>query len=48
MNSWFTGVNQNIAERRERSVMLYTGGAPAYRKQCDEVAAKGYEGFQFS
>ena len=48
VNSWFTGVNQNIAERRERSVMLYTGGAPAYRKQCDEVAAKGYEGFQFS
>jgi len=24
---------------------MYLGGAQAYRKKVDEVAAKGYEGF---
>ena len=25
--------------------MPYVGGVGAYRQKCDEVAAKGYEGF---
>jgi cyclohexanone monooxygenase len=25
--------------------MPYIGGVPIYRQICDEVAAKGYEGF---
>jgi cyclohexanone monooxygenase len=25
--------------------MPYIGGVPAYRRICDAVAAKGYEGF---
>ena len=27
--------------------MPYVGGVPAYRKICDEIAAKDYEGFVF-
>ena len=26
---------------------FYAGGSPAYTAKCDEVAAKGYEGFVF-
>jgi cyclohexanone monooxygenase len=28
--------------------MPYAGGVGAYRTRCDEVAAKGYEGFQLT
>jgi cation diffusion facilitator CzcD-associated flavoprotein CzcO len=45
IDSWMTGVNTNVPGRRERTLLVYAGGAPAYRKRCDEVAAKGYEGF---
>ena len=30
---------------KPRVFMPYTGGFPVYRDKCDEVAAKGYEGF---
>ncbi|MEZ5234383.1 MAG: NAD(P)/FAD-dependent oxidoreductase [Acidimicrobiales bacterium] len=45
INSWFTGVNSNIAGHQQRRVLLYAGGAPNHRKRCDEVAAAGYRGF---
>ena len=47
INSWMTGINTNISGKQKRTVLVYAGGAPAYRKRCDEVAAKGYEGFAF-
>jgi hypothetical protein len=28
--------------------MPYAGGMPAYRKICEDVVARGYEGFAFS
>ena len=28
--------------------MPYVGGVTAYKKKCDEVAAKGYEGFMLA
>jgi cyclohexanone monooxygenase len=28
--------------------MPYIGGVAAYRQKCDEVAAKGYEGFELA
>ncbi len=43
-DSWFMGVNQNLPNKK-RTFLAYMGGAPAYRARCDEVAAKGYEGF---
>ena len=31
---------------KPRVFMAYVGGVTAYKKKCDEVAAKGYEGFR--
>jgi cyclohexanone monooxygenase len=41
-NSWYTGAN---IPGKPRVFMPYVGGVTAYKKKCDEVAAKGYEGF---
>jgi cyclohexanone monooxygenase len=32
-------------EGKPRVFMPYIGGVGAYRQKCDEIAAKGYEGF---
>ena len=45
VNSWFMGVNPNIAGRQKRHFLLYAGGLPLYRKRCDEEAASGYRNF---
>ncbi|HKN01138.1 MAG TPA: hypothetical protein VJX23_11525 [Candidatus Binataceae bacterium] len=45
VDSWFMGINTNMPGKDKRTFLLYSGGAPAYREKCDEVAAKGYEGF---
>ena len=42
--SWFFGAN---IKGKKRTVLIYLGGAKAYRTKCDEVAANGYEGFVF-
>jgi len=39
------GINSNVSGKQTRTFLLYAGGAPAYRKRCDEVAARGYDGF---
>jgi cation diffusion facilitator CzcD-associated flavoprotein CzcO len=44
VDSWFFGAN---IPGKKRTVLMYFGGAPAYRKKCDEVAARGYDGFVF-
>ena len=41
--SWFFGAN---IEGKKRAVLMYLGGAKAYREKCDAVAANGYEGFK--
>ena len=43
-NSWYVGAN---IPGKPRIFMPYVGGVTAYKKKCDEVAAKGYEGFRF-
>lgn len=47
VDSWFMGINPNVPGKNKRTFLLYTGGAPAYREKCDQVAANGYEGFSF-
>jgi len=44
-NSWYMGAN---IPGKPRVFMPYIGGVGAYRVKCDEVAAKGYEGFALS
>jgi cyclohexanone monooxygenase len=41
-NSWYMGAN---IPGKPRMFMPYIGGVGVYRQKCDEVAAKGYEGF---
>ena len=41
-NSWYMGAN---VPGKPRVFMPYIGGVGLYRQKCDEVAAKGYEGF---
>jgi cation diffusion facilitator CzcD-associated flavoprotein CzcO len=48
VDSWFTGINRNLPAKQQRHVVVYPGGAPAYRARCAEVVANGYEGFVFS
>ena len=43
--SWYTG--ENIAGKPV-GFMPYIGGFPQYVEKCDEVAAKGYEGFRIA
>jgi cyclohexanone monooxygenase len=43
-NSWYMGAN---VEGKPRGFLPYLdpAGVGGYRKRCDEIAAKGYEGF---
>jgi cyclohexanone monooxygenase len=41
-NSWYMGAN---IPGKPRIFMPYIGGVGVYRQICDEVAAKGYQGF---
>ena len=41
-NSWYLGTN---VEGKPRGFMPYLAGTKTYREECDEVVAKGYEGF---
>ena len=40
--SWYMGAN---IPGKPRVFMPYIGGVGVYRQKCDEIAAKGYEGF---
>jgi cyclohexanone monooxygenase len=41
-NSWYVGAN---IPGKPRVFMPYVGGVGNYRKKCDDIAEKGYEGF---
>jgi cyclohexanone monooxygenase len=43
--SWYMGAN---IPGKPRVFMPYIGGVGAYRQKCDEIAAKGYDGFRLS
>jgi hypothetical protein len=43
-----SGANKNVAGRQKRTFMADAGGAPKYRQKCDDVAARGYEGFSLA
>jgi len=44
-NSWYVGAN---IPGKSRVFMPYVGGFAPYQQLCDDVAAKGYEGFVLS
>jgi cation diffusion facilitator CzcD-associated flavoprotein CzcO len=42
VDSWMTGVNQNVEGKQVRIIARYSGTAPEYRDWCDRVAAEEY------
>jgi cyclohexanone monooxygenase len=46
-DSWFTGVNKNVAGAQKREVLFYAGGIPEFKELCEEIAADGWRGFLF-
>lgn len=44
-DSWYMGSN---VPGKPRMFMAYIGGVGNYRKMCDDIAAKGYEGFELT
>ena len=44
-NSWYMGAN---VPGKPRVFMPYAGGMARYRAICDDIAAKGYQGFAVS
>ncbi|MCP5151076.1 MAG: NAD(P)/FAD-dependent oxidoreductase [Ectothiorhodospiraceae bacterium] len=42
VDSWMTGVNQNVEGKQVRILARYSGTAPEYRQRCDAIAAAGY------
>jgi cyclohexanone monooxygenase len=44
-NSWYLGTN---IEGKPRGFMPYLAGTKTYRQECEEVVAKGYEGFSLA
>jgi hypothetical protein len=42
IDSWMTDVNRNVESKQTRKIMRYSGRHPAFREQCDAVAADGY------
>ncbi len=43
--SWYTGAN---IPGKQRGFPIYLGGVGTFRKLCDNVSAKGYEGFSLT
>ena len=48
VNSWISGVNLNVPGKDKPRVVVYMGGAPSYREQCETEAASEYKGFELS
>src|SRR3546814_17970174 len=46
VDSWMTGVNQNVEGKQTRITARYSGTAPEYRAWCDDVARNGYRGIE--
>jgi len=44
-NSWYVGAN---IPGKPRVFLPYVGGFPRYEARCNDVAAKGYEGFRIT
>lgn len=42
VDSWMTGINQNVEGKQTRIIARYSGSAPEFRAKADAVAAGGY------
>ena len=44
-DAWWVKTSRNPDGSLRRRALIYVGGAPEYRALCEDVARKGYEGF---
>ena len=44
-DAWWVKTKINPDGTKTRRTLVHISGGPEYRKQCDEVASRGYEGF---
>lgn len=42
VDSWMTGINQNVEGKQTRIIARYSGSAPAFRARANAVATEGY------
>lgn len=47
VNSWFTGVNKNVAGAQKREVLFYAGGNPQFKQLCKDIQNENWRGFLF-
>ena len=43
VDSWMTGINQNVEGKQTRIIARYSGSAPVFREWCNRVADEGYQ-----
>jgi cation diffusion facilitator CzcD-associated flavoprotein CzcO len=43
VDSWMTGINQNVEGKQTRIIARYSGSAPVFREKANRVAAEGYK-----
>ena len=48
VDSWMTGINQNVEGKQTRIIARYSGSAVDYRNRCNEVADGGYQEFMLA
>ena len=46
-DSWFTGVNKNVAGAQKREVLFYAGGIPEFKELCVDIQNDNWRGFLF-
>jgi cyclohexanone monooxygenase len=46
-DSWFTGVNKNVAGAQKREVLFYAGGIPEFKELCVDIQKDNWRGFLF-
>jgi cyclohexanone monooxygenase len=44
-DSWFMGINSNVAGKNKRRALVYVGGSVRYRETCEAIERDGYKGF---
>jgi len=48
VDSWMTGINQNVEGKQTRIIARYSGSAPGFRAKADAMAAAGYPEVQLN
>ena len=48
VDSWMTGINQNVEGKQTRIIARYSGSAPVFREKATGIAKGGYKEVKFA